>query len=98
MSNKNLNQKFHWRLGPKAYPTYDITHKKTQTQNFPIFPNASERLTVFFEGLNSSLAQSPGELQSCKVVQKWQLKVGDQSPGISYIGSEGANTFAAGVN
>jgi len=40
-------------------PNYDVTHKKAQIQNFPIFKN---RLSVSLEDLNSSLAQSTADL------------------------------------
>jgi len=44
----------------KTYPTYDVTHKKTQSQNFPIFFVQTRKLTRSFEDMNSSLALSPG--------------------------------------
>ena len=55
---------------PKTNPTYDITHKKNKIQNFPFFSNANLKTCHIFEGLNSSLAQSPGKLWSCKVERK----------------------------
>jgi len=54
----------------KPYPTDDITHKKHEIKNFPFFSAQSRRLATSFEGLNSSLAQLPGELWSCKVARK----------------------------
>jgi len=42
--------------------------KKTKLKNF--FSLQTRRLTTSFEGLNNLLAQLPGELWSCKVVQK----------------------------
>jgi len=51
----------------KTYVTYNITHKKPKTKNF--FSLQTRRLAKSFEGLNSSLAQSTGELRTCEVVQ-----------------------------
>jgi len=43
--------------------------KKNEIQNFPIFLSMrSRRVAAPFEGLNSSLAQSPCELQSCRKI------------------------------
>jgi len=61
-----------WGQGPnefgqkaQTYPTYDVTHRKPETQNLNYFSLQTRRLTKSFEGFNSSLAQSPGELWSC---------------------------------
>jgi len=43
--------------------------KKTKPKPY-IFSLRTRRLAVSFEGLNSSLAQSTGELWSCKVARK----------------------------
>jgi len=40
--------------------------KKTKSKTFQFFSMQTVRLAASFEGLNSSLAQSPGELWSCK--------------------------------
>jgi len=39
----------------------------------------SRRLDTSFEGLNNSIAQSPGELWSCKVAQKYRLNDGQMT-------------------
>jgi len=46
----------------KNVPTYDITHKKPETQNQKFFSVQTRRLLQSFEGSVSSLAQSTGEL------------------------------------
>jgi len=46
------------------------TPKKTQIENFPIFLNRSYKTFCIFTGLNSSLAQSAGELSWHNSVQK----------------------------
>ena len=53
-----------WRPGPddvrqkkQTHPSYDVTHKKTQIQNFSIFLIEATRLSASLEGLNSSLSQ-----------------------------------------
>jgi len=38
----------------KTYPTYDVTHKKSEIQNFPFFSMQSRKLATSFEGLTSS--------------------------------------------
>jgi len=44
-------------------PLSDITHKNTKIQNFPtLFSSQTARLFEYLEALNSSLAQSSGEL------------------------------------
>ena len=58
--------------------------KNTPTCGVPIenekvfFSISTTRLAESVEGLNSSLAQSPGELQDCKALQEtwfsWDLK------------------------
>jgi len=40
---------------------YDVKHKKTKSKSFQFKKNPAS-----FQGLKSSLAQSPGELWSCK--------------------------------
>jgi len=45
------------------------------------------RLATSFEGVNSSLAQSPGELWSCKAARKYGLNLGFRSTNISYTGA-----------
>jgi len=61
----------------KNTPVFDAPPRKTQTQNeinffFSIW---TTRLAESVEGLNSSLAQSPGELQDCKALQeKWRTR------------------------
>jgi len=54
----------------KTYSAYDVTHKKTETQNQIFFSLWTRRLAESLEGLNSSLAQFTGELWNCKVAQK----------------------------
>jgi len=47
----------------KTFPHYDVTPRKSQTQNEKIFFSIwSSRLAESIEGFNSSLAQSAGEL------------------------------------
>jgi len=58
-----------------------VTHKN------PKIP--TRRLATTFEGLNSSLGQSPGELWSCKLASKRWLHVGFISTNISYVCAEG---------
>jgi len=49
--------------GPKAYLTYDVTHKKFATLNHKIFFRVlTRRLADLFEPLNSSLVQLAEEL------------------------------------
>jgi len=55
----------------ETYPSYDVTHKKTQIQKFPIFKIKTTRLSASLEDLNSSLAQSPGEFWWHKSLKKW---------------------------
>jgi len=44
-------------------PHYDVTHKKTETQNQKIFFSIGvSKLAKSFQGLNSSLVQSAEEL------------------------------------
>ena len=50
----------------KTYPAYDVTHKKRKSKTFQFFSMQTRRLVASFQGLNSSLAKSPGVLGSCK--------------------------------
>jgi len=43
---------------------------KNEVQNFLIFSLQSRQLAASLKGLNSSLAQSPGELWHCEVAGK----------------------------
>jgi len=50
--------------------------KKLKAKTFQFFKMQTRRLVASFDGLSSSLAQSAGELQSCKVmVNKWLTQV-----------------------
>jgi len=63
--------------------------KKTRDPKLSkFFSMQSGRLAVSFEGLNSSLAQSPGELWSCTVAGKCGQNVGFRSTNISNTGAE----------
>jgi len=54
---------------------HDVTHRKPQTQNEKtIFSIKTRWLPEYVKGLNSSLAQSAGELWYCKAHQKCGLK------------------------
>jgi len=53
------------RKWPEIYLTYDVTHKKTETQNQKFFiALQTQRLAESFEGLNSFLVQSTKHLCS----------------------------------
>jgi len=53
--------------------TFSPEKPKHKTKKF--FSILSTRLGQSVEGLNSSLAQSPGELQDCKALQeKWRTR------------------------
>jgi len=41
---------------------FDVIHKKTQTQNFPIFLIQTAKLSISLEELNNPPVQSTGEL------------------------------------
>jgi len=59
---------------PKTYPTYDITHKKSETEFF--FTAASKTCHIFgvFEQLSSTIDWQVLELQSGrKIAQKHVL-------------------------
>jgi len=76
VSTENLSQKFPPAVGAQGpitlvkkawiYSTFDVTHKNLKPETFQSFSIQTRRLTASFEGLSSSLAQSPGELWSCK--------------------------------
>jgi len=52
------------KMGPKTYLTYDVTHKRPETQIQKIFWLPTQRLAESSEDLNSTLAQSTGKLWS----------------------------------
>jgi len=56
---------------PKPIPLMaSPTKKKTKSKTFQILKKSKLKdLLCLFEGLNSSLAQSPGKLWSCQVMQ-----------------------------
>jgi len=57
-------------------PHYDdVNHREPQTQNEKLFSKYTRRLTESVKGLNSSLAQSTGELRGCKKLQTLVTKV-----------------------
>jgi len=50
----------------------DVTSRNQRTENEKrFFPMSTRRLAESVDGLHSSLAQLPSELQDCKVLQKW---------------------------
>jgi len=53
---------------PKPTP-FVTTPKKSKIQKLPNFLNIQTGRLAAYQGLNSSLAQSPGKLWSCKVTQ-----------------------------
>jgi len=54
----------------KTSPQYDATPRKPQTQNDKNLFRWTRRLAESVECLNSSLAQSAGEVWCCKTSQK----------------------------
>ena len=59
----------------KTCPLCDVTSRKPHRNRKSFFSILTTRLAESVEGLNSSLAQSPGELQDCKVLQeKWRTR------------------------
>jgi len=75
---KNLSQKYGslgWRPGPdfaknpKTCPHCGITFRKPKIEKEKKFLTSSLRLAESVEGLNSSLAQSAGDLWFCKVLK-----------------------------
>jgi len=58
----------------KTCPICDVTSRKPSTETENCFFNFT-RLAESVEGLNNSQAQSPSELQDCKVLQeKWRMR------------------------
>jgi len=79
-----------WAKMAKTYPTYDVTHKKHETQNLPIVLMLTRRLAAsFFEDLStSSLPQLPGTLRGCKGLPNMcTLHLKSANP----LGAEGVN-------
>jgi len=59
----------------KTCPLCDVTSKKNPPKQKSVFSILPTRLAESVEGSNSSLAQSPGELYDCKVLQeKWRTR------------------------
>jgi len=67
----------------KHAPCYDVTHREPQTKK-QFLKIQTKGLVESVEGLNSSLAQSAGELRSCKVGLKKMCRVGFKGLKIIY--------------
>jgi len=68
---------YSWGLGPDGLsqkclnlPPQDVTHKNPKFKTFYFLKIQPRQLATSFDRLNSSLAQLPSKLESCKVVRK----------------------------
>jgi len=79
-SNQPPRQEAQFRLRPAANCRHQNLKKEPQTQNDRKYIILTKRLADSAEGLNSSLAQSTGELWSCKTLQTLVEKLAVVSP------------------